>query len=112
MHIKFWNLLIEEEPDMQKIFQTGVKISTAIVEVEELWSKLQKIYSNVAKSIKLFADYLQDILNYREESSELLTHLKETVITKIQLIGGTQGSVSEDIACLVASGDYEKLGEI
>ena len=77
-HMEFWLEVLEAEPDLGKLDNTGTKIHAAIAAVEECWEKLQKISQNAPKALKIYADFLREILNDEEAGAELLSREKET----------------------------------
>ncbi len=126
LHMEFWLEVLEPEPDLGKLDKTGSKIHGAIVQVEDYWAKLIKVNSNAPKALKIYADFLIEILNDAEAGGELLSRAKETAIARqnynpnsldatelmgmgdmCAAMGGADGT-----PCMVASGEQGKLGEI
>ena len=126
LHMEFWLEVLEAEPDLGKLDNTGTKIHVAISAVEECWSKLQKISQNAPKALKIYADFLREILNDEEAGSELLSREKETANIRANFnanvldVSGAAGmgdmcaamGGADGTPCIIASGEHGKLGEI
>ena len=126
LHMEFWLEVVEPEPDLGKLDKTGSKIHLSIVVVEDYWAKLQKINANTPKALKLYAEFLIEILNDTEAGSELLSRAKDTVIARttfnanalnaaeIMGMGDMCAGISgaDGTPCIIASGDQGKIGEI
>ncbi len=126
LHMEFWLEVLEAEPDLGKLDNTGSKIHSSIVLVEDYWAKLLKVNSNAPKALKMYADFLIEILNDAEAGGELLSRAKETAIARpnynpnsleaTELMGmgdicaGMGGA--DGTPCMVANGEQGKLGEI
>ena len=125
LHMEFWMELLEAEPDLRKMDTTGVKINSTILIVQEKWEKVQKINPNVPKALKLYSDYLIDILNNNEEASDIISKLKgnkfiRNAYTALSIdsaalgmgeICATMGG-ADGTPCIVADGNPGKIGEI
>ena len=114
-HHEFWTLLLEDKPDFIKLDKSGSKINFAVASVEDHWAKLQKISPNEPKSLRMYAEFLIEILNDKESGAELLSRAKDTAISKSNIIESNMDQnllQSDGAACIVASGEANKLGEI
>ena len=114
-HHEFWTLLMEDKPDFIKLDKSGSKINSAVASVEDHWARLQKISPNEPKSLRMYAEFLIEIMNDKEGGSELLSRAKDTAISKNNFIeANVEQSLlqSDGAACIVASGESNKLGEI
>jgi len=126
LHMEFWLELLELEPDLGKLDTTGIRINATIVQVQEHWEKLQKINPNVPKALKLYADYLVEILNDAEEGTELLARAKDNELVKNNYASNLVGDAAalgmgelcatmggaDGTPCIIASGDSGKVGDI
>ncbi len=126
LHMEFWLELLEPEPDLGKLDATGIRISSTIAAVQEHWGKVRKINPNVPKALKLYADYLIEILNDTEEGTELLAKAKDNEVSKNNYLSNVVGDAAtlgmgdicatmggaDGTPCMVASGEQGKLGEI
>ena len=126
LHMEFWLELLEAEPDLGKLDATGIRINATTSNVQELWGKVRKISPNVPKALKLYADYLVEVLNDTEESAELLARAKDNELAKNGLLSSMVGNAAaigmgdicatmggaDGTPCIVASGEQGKLGEI
>jgi hypothetical protein len=72
LHVEFWSQLSEDQPDLGKLSDLGFKISLVNQAVEEQWSKLLRINSNMPSMMRLFAKYLTEVLNDREGGTAIL----------------------------------------
>lgn len=59
LHLKFWQELLEDNPDIQKLQAVGSKISYSIEEVEKQFKKLVKINPNNIRSLDIYGHYLK-----------------------------------------------------
>ncbi len=126
LHMEFWMELQEPEPDLGKLDATGIKISATVVAVQEHWNKVRKINPNVPKALKLYADYLIEILNNAEDGAELLAKAKDNDISRNNMMSNVVGDAAalgmgdicatmggaDGTPCVVASGEQGKVGEI
>eukprot|EP01022_Parablepharisma_sp_SALTPOND_P033551 TRINITY_DN88_c0_g1_i1.p1 TRINITY_DN88_c0_g1~~TRINITY_DN88_c0_g1_i1.p1 ORF type:complete len:1755 (-),score=211.95 TRINITY_DN88_c0_g1_i1:16687-21951(-) len=126
-HMEFWTELQQRRPDLAKLSKTGSKINTTIAEVEDHWTKLQKINPNNPKALRMYGDFLIEILNDREAGQELISRAKDNVASRTAIVpdfygGANSGSNTADLwmttagsdgsPCVLASGEQNKLGEI
>ena len=117
-HMEFWSYLSDEHPDLAKLNKTGSKINSRIMAVEEHWTKLQKINPNVPKALRMYAEFLKEILNDNEGGQELLSRAKDTAMARNtffdnnHLSGDINSYASDGTPCIFASGESNKLGEI
>ena len=114
LHVKFWSLLLEESLDLKKLSKTGVDINRAISAVEENWNRMQKMYKDCGKALKMYGEYQLEILNDKEGGMEYINRAKDAVNSKPIYSGSLTSAISssEDNACVAISGDQQKLGEI
>jgi len=77
LHMEFWTQLCEDVPDLGKLNENGVHIFASIQEVEENWNRLKKIAgSSISKPMRIYAKYLLDVLNNKEEGEALLNQVQ------------------------------------
>ncbi len=72
LHLEFWSQLSEDQPDLAKLADIGNKITLAIKVVEDQWQKLMKINPNNTKAMRLFGEFLIEIVHDRERGEEIL----------------------------------------
>ena len=72
LHLEFWSQLSEDQPDLAKLADIGNKITLAIKVVEDQWQKLMKINPNNTKAMRLFGEFLIEIVHDRERGEEVL----------------------------------------
>lgn len=116
LHMEFWSQLSEDNPDLNKLNDFGVKIHNSVNSVEDHWAKLQKISPNMPKSMKLYGKFLTEIINDRETGEEYLDRARNLIninskkkSTAIHLTGNEDISDNSTPTVFV-SGDLEKLG--
>jgi PAS domain S-box-containing protein len=118
LHMEFWSQLSEDNPDLNKLNELGVKIHHSVNNVEDHWQKLQKISPNMPKAMKLYGKFLSDILNDKDRGEEYLEKARNLVnINANKKINGVNFTGNEDIgdtsvATIVVTSDPEKLGII
>lgn len=126
-HKEFWCELEQRRPDLSKLSKTGSKINTTIGNVEEHWSKLQKINPNNPKALHMYGDFLIEILNDKDGGQELISRAKDNVVSRNSVLpsfyeSSNSGSNAADLwmtnsgsdgtPCIIASGEQNRLGEI
>lgn len=118
LHMEFWSQLSEDNPDLNKLNELGVKIFHSVNNVEDHWLKLQKISPNVPKAMKLYGKFLTDITNDRERGEEFLEKARNLInINSNKKSTAINFSGNEEIGdnstpTIFVSGDAEKIGVI
>ena len=74
-HFNFWNMLLDDSPDLNRLKDQGTKITQSISAVELQWKKLcqqsMQMYNNPsAKALRLYTSYLIEVLNDKEMGNE------------------------------------------
>ncbi|EGR34069.1 PAS domain S-box family protein [Ichthyophthirius multifiliis] len=113
-HLDFWTQLIEEAPDLQKVYLIGRKIYKYKIKVQENWNKLSKICNKRSKSIILYANYLMDILYDNHQGQQLLNQvnfINQIDKSNIKNIN-TQEKNSDSQPIIIISLETDKLGLI
>lgn len=77
LHKEFWAELKEEQPELRKLNIIGSRISKAVNEARDNFSKMQKIKSDVPQALKVFGTFLVNVLNDKTKGQELLKQAKE-----------------------------------
>ncbi|CAD8213537.1 unnamed protein product [Paramecium octaurelia] len=85
MHMDFWAQLQEDQPDLGKMNDIGSKINLAIVQVEELWNKMQKMTQNLPKAMRLYAKFIIEVLQDKDFGEELLEKSKKLQLQNLKL---------------------------
>ena len=62
-HIIFWGLLEEDRPEMCKFTECGMKIGVENERIEKGWERLQEMFPNDPKALKLYGNFLIQVLN-------------------------------------------------
>jgi len=69
----FWGALSENEnTDMTKLNNIGLKINQGLRSVNLHWGRMQHYKANEPKAIKMYASFVRDILNNKDKSKELM----------------------------------------
>ena len=117
-HMEFWSQLGEDNPDLNKLNELGIKIHHSVINVEDNWMKLQKISSNVPKAMKLYGKFLTDITNDKEKGEEYIEKARNLIninsnkkSTAINFSGNEEISDNSTPTVFV-SGETEKIGII
>lgn len=74
LYIDFWSLLLnpnEDSKHLTKLNDFGTKINKTVGELKQLFEKIQKIKHNDKETIYYYSDFLNDILNDKEQASKL-----------------------------------------
>jgi PAS domain S-box-containing protein len=118
LHMEFWSQLGEDNPDLNKLNELGVKIYHSVNNVEDHWNKLQKISANVPKAMKLYGKFLTDITNDKERGEEFLEKARNLIninsnkkSTAINFSGNEEIS-DNSTPTIFVSGETEKIGII
>jgi hypothetical protein len=118
LHMEFWSQLGEDNPDLNKLNELGVKIYHSVNNVEDHWNKLQKISANVPKAMKLYGKFLTDITNDKERGEEFLEKARNLInINSNKKSSAINFSGNEEISdnstpTIFVSGETEKIGII
>ena len=117
LHMEFWTTLTEDHPDLAKLSKSGSRINTTIMAVEEHWSKMQKLNPNTTKGIKLYSDFLINVLNDDEGGRELMSRARDTsyvkaTITDTNNLSNPMTFAPDGTACVIAGSEKGKVGEI
>ncbi|MDR3582384.1 MAG: hypothetical protein P4L67_03890 [Candidatus Pacebacteria bacterium] len=127
LHMEFWTELQQRKPDLAKLSKTGSRINTTIADVEEHWTRLQKINPNNPKALRMYGDFLIEILNDKEAGQELISRAKDNVASRTAAMpnfydNANSGnntadywittSGSDGSSCVLASGEQNKFGEV
>jgi len=120
LHYEFWNHLLDESPDLLRLSQQGAKINASIQQVEDSWKRLSKLNSNTAKALKLYASFLIEVLNDKEQGNEQMLKAKDAANIRVnfEFNGGNEdfsdlnNYAQDGIPCIYISGESERLGII
>jgi hypothetical protein len=86
LYIDFWGLLInpnqDNQDDLTKLNEHGSKINFVVEEITNHFEKMQKLRHNDQEAIRLYAEFLNDILNDKEKSLNNKNRLNEIEGTK------------------------------
>ena len=70
LHYEFWNHLVDDNPDLEKLSFQGNKINQSIQSVEDQWKKLGDQSTITPKALRLYATFLIEIVNDKEMGNE------------------------------------------
>lgn len=71
LQIEFWNELIEENPDIQKLISLASILTRKFEELEKLFAVLSSYELNSNKYLQLYSSFLQDIIHDEFESKRI-----------------------------------------
>lgn len=77
LHTKFWNYLTEDVNDLGKLSEIGSQINVTLALIEEHWEKMQRYKQNSPSIIRLYANFLMEVLNDKEGHKELMKSISE-----------------------------------
>jgi hypothetical protein len=88
LYIDFWSLLISpnknNQEDLTKLNEYGSKINTIVEDITLNFEKMQKLKHNDQEALRLYTEFLSEILNEKEKSSTLKNRLNEIEGTKLK----------------------------
>lgn len=98
LHFEFWNHLQEDSPDLKRLSDLGTRIDQQLKIVEFHWDKMQQIYPNTPKAVKLYAMFLIEVVNDKEAGNELLQKAKDSSQIRTNFeFAGNAGAVADDM---------------
>jgi PAS domain-containing protein len=123
LYIDFWGLLLnpnqDNNEDLSKLNDYGSKINILIEEITTHLEKMQKLKQNDQEVIRLYSDFLNDILNDKEKSNSYRSRLNEIEGAKqnyddLNLINNDINALSstDEYQYIVVSAQPEKFGTI
>ncbi len=71
-HLEFWNKLLEETPDVQKLLLLGSKITNTVEKVSEEFTKLEEMNPNHIKCLQSYGYFLKEIVNNDTEGNRII----------------------------------------
>ena len=81
LYMDFWSLLLnpnqDNQDDLTKLNEYGSKINIIVEEITNHFEKMQKLKHNDQEAIRLYAEFLNDILNDKEKSINNKNRLNE-----------------------------------
>lgn len=111
LYLDFWSLLLnpnqDNQEDLSKLNDYGSKINIIVEEIHQHFEKMQKIKNNDQEIIRLYSDFLNDILNDKEKANNFKSRLNE--------IEGSKQNYDEvnllnvDINALASSDEYQYI---
>lgn len=78
LHFEFWNHLLEDSPDLRRLMDLGIRIDSQLKIVDSHWDRMQLIYPNLPKAIKMYALFMMEVVNDKESGNELLQKAKDS----------------------------------
>jgi hypothetical protein len=72
LHLDFWRELLENNPDIQKLQGLGSHITHSVEESSDQFKKLNDINPNHIKMLKIYGNFLKDIVNDDVEGQRIL----------------------------------------
>jgi len=119
----FWSLLInpnqDNAEDLAKLNDCGSKINNIVEEINIHFEKMQKMRHNDQEIIRIYADFLNDILNDKEKASSYKSRLNEIDNSKqnqddLNIINNDVNALSssDEYQYIIISAQLEKIGII
>jgi hypothetical protein len=71
-HLDFWRELLEDTPDIQKLQSLGSKLTSSLDIVAENFRKISDLNPNHIKMLRIYGNFLCDIVNDEIEGKKLL----------------------------------------
>jgi len=123
LYLDFWSLLLnpnqDNQEDLSKLNDYGSKINTVVEEINIHFEKMQKIKHNDQEALKIYSDFLSDILNDKEKASIFRSRLNEmegnrATFDDINLLNVDLNALSQsdEYQYIIISAQPEKLGMI
>lgn len=118
LQIDFWNELIDESPDIQKLISLGSKLTRKFEELEQMFTILSSYEINNSGYLELYSRFLQQIIHDEFESKRIVEKLEIIVKNRghsNDLDGDKPEGMTGDnasILIITVSGNKEKLGQI
>ncbi|CAD8151019.1 unnamed protein product [Paramecium pentaurelia] len=113
--MEFWSILQEDFPDLAKVYLIGQKINKLLNLIDQLWIKIQKASSNISKAMRLYGQFINDVLQDEDYGEQLLkkSELYQQQIQQrkkqiIQFIGGDEIGFEQQ-ATVIVSTSIEKF---
>jgi len=117
LHLEFWSQLSEDQPDLAKLADIGNKITISIKGVESQYEKLMKINPGNTKAMRLFGEFLIEIVHDRERGEEILekarnlTNIKNNSKKNANFIPVDEAA-DEGTPIIVISGEQDRFALI
>ncbi|CAD8155764.1 unnamed protein product [Paramecium octaurelia] len=118
IQMDFWSLLQEDFPDFQKLYKNGQKVSKLLLQIEQLWFKIEKTTQNLSKALRLYGTFIKEVIQDEEYGDEML---KQSVLNSLQYQQSKKQVVTfisgEDIgfesqATVIVSTSVEKFAQV
>ena len=84
-YLEFWNIFIQEELNMKLIKNVGFELISLIQQVLDLYEKMNSISPNKCETLRLYGQFLIDILNEQQLGSNIVDKAKEYQNNKLHL---------------------------
>lgn len=100
LHTKFWEYLSENVTDLSKLSEVGSEINSTLALIEEHWSRMQRYKQIPAKIIRLYAAFLEQVLNDKEGSKDLMKSVTEA-----------NGVVDDEVYSMDSKEEYQEINK-
>ena len=109
LYMEFWSLLLnpnqDSQEDLTKLNDYGSKINTLVEEIKGHFDKIQKLKHNDKDTIKYYADFLNDILNEKENAQKYKNRLNE--IEDVKQSPDDNNLINFDINTFNSNSEYQ-----
>ena len=105
-YIDFWNSFVQDDINIGKIRSLGFKINELIKGIFETWKYMQALNPNDKESLRLYGQFLIDILNEKTNGQQYIDKSKESInnYNNIKFFKNDIFSISSDGSpCILAS---------
>ena len=107
-YIDFWNSFVQDDINIGKIRSLGFKINELIKSLFQTWNCMQALNQNDKESLRLYGQFLIDILNEKSNGELFIDKSKEAIsnYNNIKFFKNDILSISSDGSpCILASRD-------
>ena len=78
-YINFWNSFVQDDINIAKIRSLGFKINELIKSLFQTWNLMQSLNQNDKESLRLYGQFLIDILNEKINGQQYIDKSKEAI---------------------------------
>lgn len=123
LYLEFWTLLLnpnhqDNYENLAKLNELGTKINQVLEEISAAYAKMKEIKQIDMHAIRLYSEFLFQILNEKEKSSEMKKTLEEMEFSNVQQIENLDSNELninpsiENENILMVSADHDNIGTI
>ena len=105
-YIRFWYSFVQDDINIGKIRSLGFKINELIKNLFQTWNLMKSLNQNDKESLRLYGQFLIDILNEKSNGQQFIEKSKEAInnFNSIKSFKNDIFSISSDGSpCILAS---------